>query len=63
MGICCCKNNDNFGEDHRDGESEGGRRPGRRILRRLDYDTATDGLVLEALSALRKLADKLVFIL
>jgi len=61
MGICCCKPHDNFGEEQ---NLEGdGRRPGRRILRRLNYDTPTDGLVLEALSALRKLADKYVLML
>lgn len=58
MGICCCKHNDNFGDDFRDGDANGSRTNRNRILRRLNNDTATDGLVLEALSALRKLADK-----
>jgi hypothetical protein len=61
MGICCCKSHESFGEDHYDGEelsSPAGRptRCGRKKAQ--DLVDTTDSLVLEALTALRKLADK-----
>lgn len=58
MGVCCCKPHDNLGQDHNDGgelNSPERRRYGRKRAQKIG---GTDSLVLEALTALRKLADK-----